>query len=369
MRTIELLHRWGGGLVGLILAVLGLTGAILVHKDDWIALPHANDSRVADPAALGQLTARLLKDASGGESLIYASDSFGLVQLRDGSAGTYFTQSGDIVARWGNQWERPELWLFDLHHYLFAGETGKVVAGFAGLAAVVFVVTGTILWWRTRRTFRLRLWPARMSGPAVRMQHRDLGLVTAPLLLLLALTGSMLIFRPFASFLLSPLTAPSTLEAELAAPMLSGGPLSQNLDWAGIVAAAHRAFPEAQIRILALPKKSGDPIIVRMKQESEWLPNGRSTVWFDSANGRLLARRDALAMQPGTQAFNMLYPVHAAKVGGLTWRLLSTFAGLVMTLLGSLAVWSFWFKPGERAKMPVCTRMAVPHLPADHGQS
>lgn len=349
MRSIELLHRWGGGLVGLILAVLGLTGAILVHKDDWIALPHVNDAQMTDPVALGQLTTSLLQKPKGGESLIYASDSFGLVQLRNGSGGTYFTQSGDVVTRWGSQWERPELWLFDLHHYFFAGEAGKVVVGLAGLAAVVFVVTGTILWWRTRLTFRLKLWPSRMSGPAIRMQHRDLGLVTAPLLLLLALTGSMLIFRPLASFLLSPLTAPSTMEAELAAPKLSGGPLSQNVDWARIVIVAHRAFPDAQIRILALPKKSGDPITVRMRQEAEWLPNGRSMVWFDAGNGRLLARRDALTMQPGTQAFNMLYPLHAAKVGGIAWRLLTTFGGFAMALLGSLAVWSFWIKPRNRS--------------------
>lgn len=369
MRSIELLHRWGGGLAGLILAVLGLTGAILVHKDDWIALPHVSDKPATDPIAVGQLTAHLLQNARGGESLIYASDSFGLVQLRDGSAGAYFTQSGDVVTRWGSQWERPELWLFDLHHYLFAGEAGKVVVGLAGIAAVVFVVTGTILWWRTRRTFRLRIWPARMSGPAIRMQHRDLGLVTAPILLLLALTGSMLTFRPVASFLLSPLTAPSVMEAELASPVLSGGKLSQNVDWAGVVIEAYQAFPEAQIRILTLPNKSGDPIIVRMKQESEWLPNGRSMLWFDAANGRLLARRDALAMQAGTQAFNMLYPVHAAKVGGIVWRLISTFAGIALTLLGSLAVWSFWFKSGMRSTANVNGRTDKSHLPAKHRQS
>lgn len=368
MRSIELLHRWGGGLVGLILAVLGLTGAILVHKDDWIALPHVSDKPVTDPIAVGQLTAHLLQNAKGGESLIYASDSFGLVQLRNGGGGAYFTQFGDVVARWGNQWERPELWLFDLHHYLFAGEAGKVVVGLAGLAAVVFIVTGTILWWRTRRTFRLRIWPARMSGPAIRMQHRDLGLVTAPILLLLALTGSMLTFRPVASFLLSPLTAPSVMEAELASPVLSGGKLSQNVDWAGIVIAAYRAFPEAQIRILTLPKKSGDPIIVRMKQESEWLPNGRSMLWFNAANGRLLARRDALAVQAGTQAFNMLYPVHAAKVGGTLWRMISSFAGVALTLLGSLAVWSFWFKPSARDILHVNVRTAVPHSPSERRQ-
>ncbi|WP_164255793.1 PepSY-associated TM helix domain-containing protein, partial [Stenotrophomonas maltophilia] len=88
---------------------------------------------------------------------------------------------------------RPELWLFDLHHHLFTGDTGETVIGIAGLAAILFVITGTILWWRTRRTFKFRLWPKRLSRPMIVMQHRDLGIVMAPLLLLSAVTGTMMI--------------------------------------------------------------------------------------------------------------------------------------------------------------------------------
>lgn len=87
VKLLDLLHRWGGGLLGLILAVLGLSGAILVHKEEWIGLPHAADARVTDTARLGQLADRLLAGASGGESIVFASDRFGLVQLRDGAGG------------------------------------------------------------------------------------------------------------------------------------------------------------------------------------------------------------------------------------------------------------------------------------------
>ena len=348
MRVIDLLHRWAGGVLGLILAVLGLTGALLVHKEDWIALPHAGDVRIEDPVALGGLTAHLLEGASGGESLIYASDRFGLVQVRNGGSGLYATQGGNVVARWNSQWERPELWLFDLHHRLFAGDSGEVIVGIAGLAGTAFVVTGTILWRRTRRTFRFRLWPARMSGPAIRMHHRDLGIVMAPLLLLVALTGAMLIFRPVAGLVLAPISAPSVIEKELKAPKLESGPLAERHDWPGMIATAHRLYPDAQIRILSLPRNPGDPIAIRMKQPAEWLPNGRTMLWFDAASGALLAHRNALSLQPGTRAFNMVYPIHAAKVGGIAWRLVMTFTGLALTILGSLAVWSFWFK---RAKL------------------
>jgi uncharacterized iron-regulated membrane protein len=349
LKALDLIHRWTGGIVGLVLAVLGASGALLVFKDDWIGLPHANDPRVSDPAAIGAATARLLEGAQGGESLIYASDRFGLIQLRTGeAAGAYVDQSGQIVARWSSLWERPELWLFDLHHHLFAGQVGETVAGVAGICALLFVVTGAIVWWRTRRTFRPRAWPKRLTRPSIVWQHRDLGIVVAPLLLLSALSGTMMVFRPVADVVLSPLGPRGTIEAALKPPTFAAGQLAPDLDWRAVVVAAHARFPDAQIRILSLPKKPGDPIAVRMKRAGEWLPNGRSSVWFDPATGAVLGSRDALAMPGAAQAFNMAYPLHAAKVGGLAYRLPIATSGLALAMLGTFAVWSFWFRRPRR---------------------
>ncbi len=90
---------------------------------------------------------------------------------------------------------------------------------------------------------------------------------------------------------------------------------------------------------------------MRMKRADEWLPNGRTLLLFDPADGKLLAARDALTMPANAQVFNKAYPLHAAKVGGVLWRLAITITGLAMMLLGSLALWSFWFKrPKPKAR-------------------
>lgn len=349
MKWLDLVHRWAGGVIGLVLAVLGLSGAILVHKESWILLPHAGDARIADPGAVAAATERLLSAHPQAQSIIFASDRFGLHQLRlPSGAGAYADQAGNIVTRWSSQWQRPELWIFDLHHHLLTGDTGETVTGIAGIAAMLFVVTGAILWWRTRRTFKFRLWPKRMSRPAIVMHHRDLGIVVAPLLLLSAVTGTMMIFRPFTALVVAPFSSPAQAFAALKPPTLESGPLSPAPNWRAVIMTAHARFPDAQIRILAIPRKPGDPISIRMKRAAEWLPNGRSTLWFDAADGRLLAARDALAMPPGAQVFNTAYPLHAGKVGGLGYRLLMTVSGLAMALLGSLTVWTFWFKRPRR---------------------
>ena len=352
MRALDLIHRWTGGLIGLLLAVLGLSGALLVHKDAWLrwTVPHATDAQLTDVATLGAVTAKLLAAPERPASILYASESLGLHKLTyaDGR-GAYADQAGELVERWSSTWDRPELWLFDLHHHLLNGGTGETVAGVAGLVGLGFVLTGLILWWRTRRTFSFRLWPKRMSRPSIVRHHRDLGVVAAPLLLLSMLTGVTMVLRPVADVLLSPFSPPGTVAAALAPPKLEAGPLDlRAIDWTRVIADARARFPGAELRVVSLPRKPGDPISIRFRQPAEWLPNGRTTLWLDPSSGRLLASRDALAMPLGARLFNDAYPLHAAKIGGLAYRLLMTCSGLALAMLGGLAVGTFWTERGRR---------------------
>lgn len=356
MTTLDWLHRWTGGLIGLVLALLGVSGAILVHKEEWIGLPHAGDAQITDLATVAATTERLMALPGDPQGIIYATPRLGLHQLRfDEGAGLYADQSGQVVARWASQWERPEIWLFDFHHHLFTGDAGEWVSGIAGLCALFFIVSGAVLWWRTRRTFRLRLWPKRMSRPAIVMQHRDLGIIVAPLLLLSVVTGTMMLFRPFAMAVVAPFGSVAETAKALEPPKYKGGPLADKPDYTAMLTEARRRFPDAEFRILGLPRKPGDAISLRMKQPEEWLPNGRTTLWFDAETGKLLGARDALKMAPGAQAFNIAYPLHAAKVGGLPYRVLMTVSGLAMALLGSLTVWTFWFRRPKPTRRVVKT--------------
>lgn len=353
MKLLDLLHRWIGGLIGLVLAVLGLTGALLVHKDSWVLLPHASDPQVQDSVAIATLVDQVMGNpATRPEMISFASPDFGLDRLRyaDGS-GAYISQTGEWVARWDSQWQRPELWLFDLHHHLFAGDAGEAIIGIAALLGLFFVISGVILWTRTRKTFEFRLLPRRISRPAIVRHHRDLGVVAAPLLFLSLLTGSILVFRPVATLILGA-SAPAQIEASLQAPKFSAVAVAPMLDWGGMIMTARTRFPDADIRSLSLPRSKSGLITLRMKKPEEWLPNGRTTLWFAADSGRLVGARDAAKLPNRVKIYNMFYPLHAAKVGGLAYRLVMTFAGLSLALLGSLTLWSFWFSGRRQAQRP-----------------
>jgi uncharacterized iron-regulated membrane protein len=346
MGALRTIHRWSGGVIGLVLAVLGLTGAILVWKDQWVSLP---DQPAAATLALPDLVERIVeREQVQPRFILFSSDDFPVHRASFGDdAGAYFALDGGQLDRWTSVWERPELWLFDLHHHLLAGDLGETFAGLLALAGLGFVVTGVVLWWPTRRLFQLRPWPVRLGRSAIIRQHRDLGIVVAPLLALSCLTGAMLTLRPVAQALLSPFSSAEEIKRGQAAPTAPGGTLPDDADWVGLFATASSQFPGAQPRLVSLPAERGGLIALRMKQPGEWLPNGRTTLWFDPADMRLIEARDAFSLPRGLQLFNAVYPLHAAKVGGWLMKAVLTLSGLALAMLGTLATWSFWFRPGR----------------------
>lgn len=346
-RWLALLHRWTGGIAGLLLAVIGLSGTILVWEEAWIGLPGAGDALQVDPAATAAAVHAAIAVDPALSRITFADEGMGLHQaIYTDGGGAYLTQAGVVVDRWDSLWGRPELWLFDLHHYLFMGENGKVITGVLGLLLLAFAITGLILWWRTRRKFELRLWPAQMTKSAIIRQHRDIGAVASPLLILSALTGAFMVFPSMSDALLAPWA-----KAAPAAPARQpAGAVGGDTDWRAVMTAAQAAFPDALPRRLMMPKEPGAPLVLRMRQSFEWTPNGRTYVYLDPATARVLSTDDPAASDTASAIEEKYYPVHAGKVGGILWKLALTFSGLTLVLLGTLASWSFWFPRAAKRK-------------------
>ncbi len=366
MKTLRLLHRWAGGLIGLLLALLGLSGALLVHEDAFLraTVPHAAEGQRQDTATLAAAVTRVFAAEERPRSIVLATADLGLNRLsyKDAQQGAYADQEGRVILAWNSIWERPEVWLFVFHHYLFAGDVGKVITGVAGLAGLGFVVTGLILWWPTRRMFHLRAWPRMMKRAAIVHHHRDLGVLVAPLLIISLTTGAAMNLKWFSQALRAPFTAPSVMQQASALPRIKGGALAEDLDWAMVIGAAKARYPGAEVRIITPPTKAGGLISMRLRQQAEWLPNGRTMAWFDPADGRMVATRDAQTLPLGSRITNADFPLHAAKVGGLPYRLVMTVCGLALTLLGALAVVTFWGNPSglpKRKKKAVKTSQSV----------
>lgn len=347
--SLSLVHRWLGGLVGLGLAVLGLTGAVLLWKPWWVAVEQT--PRSATSAEVLAIVAAAEK--LGARHVTLPSAEFGVAQagLADGG-GAYLAHDGRLLEKWGSSWDRPETLIFDLHHHLLLGHEGEIIAGWLGLAAILFAITGTILWWATRGAFRLRLLPARLSRPAIIRHHRDIGVVMALPILLVAITGSLMVLKPLADAVLAPLSPASevaTWQAKSPAGMFAAP------QWPALLAAAKAKHPDAEPRMLIWPKTPGDPVQIRLRRPSEWHPNGRTTLWLDG-DGTVVDSRNAPTAPLAVRAQHALYPLHAARIAesrlALPLRIILTITGLFMALLGSFAVVTFW------RQLRACARVA-----------
>lgn len=345
MKFLSFLHRWTGGFLGLLLAVLGLSGTILLWEGEWISLSGAGDPVVEQVQAIGGIAER--EAAAGAMRITFAGEEIGLHHVaKEGGAGAYVKQDGTTVASWASQWERPEHWIFDLHHHLFAGHNGEMVAGWAGVFGLVFTITGAILWWRSRRAFRWQLWPKKFQPGPIVSHHRDIGILVAPLLLVSFVTGTGMLFKEAAGALLSPFG-----ELDSGSQLPKVDPIEGPAPIAAMLVQAKVRFPAAKLRRLTFPAKPDQPWSIRMRQPFEWTPNGRTTLTFDGT-GTLIKVDDPATGSRAASIYETFYPLHSAKVGGLAWKLLMSLSGLGLTLLGALATWSFWFRKAKKRKRP-----------------
>ncbi len=80
MRLLTLLHRWVGGIAGVLLALIGLSGTVLLWEESWIALPGADVPLIAEPAAIGDAVAAALGEDPALSRITFASEEMGLHQ-------------------------------------------------------------------------------------------------------------------------------------------------------------------------------------------------------------------------------------------------------------------------------------------------
>ena len=335
-RLIRQLHAWVGLALSLLLLLFGLTGSALVYKEAYWRLVYPELRSPAPTLGPGDHARAMeaARAAFGDDVRSFKLPEPGVsayhLYLEEGEA---FLSAVDhrVIDRWLPS-ERVMALLFDLHAHLMAGETGERVGGFVSLLGVLLAATGLVLWWPARRRFALaNLAPSGLSRPALIAWHRDLGAVTAPLVLVVLMAGSGLVFYESARKILNGAfgdPVPATLAPEGTAD------LSGTLADSALVARVGEAFPDARI-VFYYPPSAGMTVHeFRLKQPCELHPNGRSYLHLDAA-GRILGRSDACVLPPGERTVHAMYPLHAGKVESALYKLAVFVSGLVLAALSA----------------------------------
>lgn len=368
------LHLWLGLSLGLIAALLGLTGSALVFYVEIDAALHRElQGEAAGPApgwdspvwdrALATGRARWADPA--GKWSFEATGKGGVVPARYYPPSdhhghhaeremVWFSADGARIVRaepWGGYLMS---WLYELHMHLLAGETGRQLAGWSGFAMLALLVTGIVAWW-PRGSWRKALVFKRRAAPIRRLRdlHKLLGLWSAILLFVLAATGALLALPDVRVQLLTvAITPPDAVPAPLSTA--SAGrqiPISQAL------AVAHRVLPDARLAFIDIPGAGAAPFRIRAQVAGD--PHRRfpgSFVFVDQYSGRLLAVHDVRRGNPSTVASAWIRTLHDGSVGGLPTRVLAAILGFAPLLLFVTGILHWRRRTVSRRRAPIPTR-------------
>jgi uncharacterized iron-regulated membrane protein len=336
------LHRWLGLGFGLWFALAGLSGAVLVfwRQIEVAPLP----SPTAGPSRpLSELVGRAKLHAGEAPWRVFPPEREGeplRVEFLPDSGGRFSLYldptDGRVLA--SLPWCGAAIhWLYELHSGHILGRAGGVVAGLLGLVLLALVVLGLVLWPRHAAIpWRERLLSVKGLRGRRRLAnwHRVLGLRTAPLLMVAAVSGTTLSFPDTTRALLEPLLPAAPAPGQ--GPKAGEGPL----DLDGAMRLAEAAHPGWRTAWLVL---DDEVQVALLPREGRW-PSGRAWATLDMQAGRVIwqGRPDAV-----DHIRAWLMALHNGQVLGWLGRGLVVVLGLSLPVMGWLG-WRLWLR-GARA--------------------
>jgi len=378
-RLMFQVHMWVGLILGLLLALLGLSGSILVY-DDAIAkilapVPRASATGEAlpldkiveaardaagpgamqialarepgDPVSVRVTRARAGEGAGRGERRPMEGQRAGGPQ----AATQVFVDPVSGAVLGSRKAQLPPILAFShqLHGNFLMGREGRQFVGWLGVAMLALGVTGLVLWWPKRGQWKYAFF-VRRTAKGLRF-HRELHAATGiwifVVFMIVSFSGVVIAF-PNTFGLAGGGQASGGVTFNLRegpeiAPL--AGATAIGADQA--LAMARRAMPDAEPTSLSLPVRPDRTIMVNM------LAHGAvgAAVYIDPWRAQMVAKRD-----PSENFLAWQRPLHQGSGLGAIWKALVFLSGLVPALFVITGV-IMWVKKRQR-RLPMTATLA-----------
>lgn len=357
-------HRWLGVGLGLWFVAVGLTGALLVWRDDldaalnpaWFharaagaALPidrvveiaHAEHGlvrieRVRLPARPGEVY-RLQARAS--PSRVESGRLEAFVDPADGALLGLRSLEPRSLAR-------PHVMrtLYDFHRNILLSEPGSNIVGVAGALLLTSAISGLVVAWpRSRERWRRLVsvsW--RANGTRVSLDlHRSCGALIAIVLLLSTVTGETLVYLNYVRDLVGRL---SRVEPIPVLPFVVQERSPELLSLDDLAARVRAAYPGRRIAEVRFTERGLSGVLFQLHADGDLLNLGDTIVWMHPASGERLAERSARTRSAGEGLMHWLLPLHVGSAFGTPGLWLMAAAGVAPLLLVTTGLVVWWRK-------------------------
>ena len=330
---------------GLVIAVLCLTGAVLVFEHELTEALHPERYHVAAPGTprwpLQQLVAAAQAARPGATITglkVYADPtrtveiSLAGEQGKGGKGGpTLFLNpyTAQLISeyRYRNSFFYQ---VFALHRGMVAGAAGKLVVGVSTLLFLVIIGTGLVLWWpASRRVLRQRLavkWDASRKR-LVHDLHVVLGFYAALFLFVFAFTGLAWSFEWFNKGIF---TLTNSAMKGPDPPQSAAGPAGRLFSWDATYLAARQQVPGATFYTISLPEKSTEAVRVATTVPGAAYEGATDELYLNQYDGRVLGELAFKDRNLGQRVRRLFKPVHTGAIFGLPSKIIA----LIICLLG-----------------------------------
>ncbi|WP_300632918.1 sulfite reductase flavoprotein subunit alpha [Pseudomonas sp.] len=345
-KTLFQLHWFFGITAGLVLALMGVTGAAYSFQDEILralnptvlsvqkreagVLPPAELVRKLE-AAEGKSVAMLwVENDSGNAARVFFTpppgERRGQMRYFDPYTGDYM---GDAVGQdvFG--------FILQLHRFLAVGDTGRNITGACTLILLFFCLSGLYLRW-PRQVKNWRVWLTldwRKKGRSFNWDlHSVFGTWCLLFYLLAALTGlywSYDWYNRGVTHLLSD--APQNERMRKRGPPPAGPAPVANYDaiWSSIYSTAGPGLSAYNIR---MPAVAGQPATVYYLLDSSPHDRALNQINLDPATGEVNAHDRYASKSLKAQLLTSVYALHTGSYFGLVGRIVLTVSSLLMPL-------------------------------------
>lgn len=317
------IHLWAGLVLGIYMALMSLTGAVLVFAEEIETALHPELFRVASKNQAP--VSRLIRSAQAS----YPDRTITAFYTPSGNRQTavaYMRKGDEILYAYIDPATAQVLgattpstsfirFLREFHFNLFSGRSGRAVNGAGALALAALAVTGIILWWPGVRCWRKRLRPRFNTNWNT---HATIGLWSAAMISMWALTGYNfsypLLPRPPVES--QPTTARNAIDVD-----------------ALVEQALHRS-PASRLYGVQMPTGARTPYIVFVAPSLHSEKRHCDYHYFDQYSGAYLNlwRRGA-PYTPAEAIVASFVPLHFGSFGGTPLKTLWSIMGLSPALL------------------------------------
>lgn len=337
-RIVFQLHLWGGLAIGIYAVLIGITGSVLVFREEIVPRlsPVPRIASPATPPSLDAIRAGIQAHYPDRypwslENPAEPGEPWGSWVQRPGGGQMVFADAeGRVVG--AVDVEGTWFQLFEQFHSFLLIPKGRLYNGIAGLILAGLSISGMVLWWPSRgewhEAFRI---VRRSNWKGITFDlHRVGGAVTFLFVVLFCITGAYFTW-PAAYRTIAAAMFPTAPIA--GAPRIEPNGARLSLD--ELVASAQRAVPDTTLVRVLVPRAPAQPVTVVLAHGSTHADRmvRTSQLQMHPYTGEVVSLDDYRQRRAGDHIIEWMGPLHTGHFGGIGVKTAWAAAGLVLPAL------------------------------------